>query len=124
MNATTAFLCVMTLNLASIPAPASLQITIASASDGSSVGNGSPDRGKPAMPRKADPDVTTRGTPSAGKPKQTPVPFDRSRAVEERLRSGQMDKPIAQGEISDRLNQLYSGSNSNTGDTAAEHSSR
>ena len=76
------------------------------------------------MPRKADPDMTTRGTPSAGKPNQTPAPFDRRQAVEERLRSGQMDKPIAQSEISDRLNGLYSGSNSMTRDTAAEHSSR
>jgi len=45
-------------------------------------------------------------------------------ALEERLRSGQMEKAIAQGEVSDRLNQLYSGSSSVTGETAVEHSSR
>jgi hypothetical protein len=62
--------------------------------------------------------------PSAGKPKQMPLPRDPSQVVEERLRSGQMDKPIAQGEISDRLNRLYSGSNHLAGDTAAEHPTR
>jgi hypothetical protein len=120
MNATTAFLCLMTLNLASIPTSTQLHIGTASAADDGSAGSGSQEKGKPAMPRKADPDMTTRGTPSAGKP----APFDRRQAVEERLRSGQMEKPIAQGEISDRLNGLYSGSKSHTRDTAAEHSSR
>ncbi|HEY7531393.1 MAG TPA: hypothetical protein VH681_01270 [Nitrospiraceae bacterium] len=124
MNATTAFLCVMTLSLATVATSTQLQISTASATDEGSTGSGSRERGKPAIPRKADPDMATRGTPSAGKPNQTPAPFDRSQAVEERLRSGQMDKPIAQGEISDRLNGLYSGSNSVTRDTAAEHSSR
>ena len=124
MNATTAFLCVMTLSLGTIASSTPLQISTASATDEGAPGSGSQERGKPAMPRKADPDMTTRGTPSAGKPNQTPAPFDRRQAVEERLRSGQMDKPIAQGEISDRLNGLYSGSKSNTRDTAAEHSSR
>jgi hypothetical protein len=31
--------------------------------------------------------------------------------VEDRVRSGQMDQPIAQGEISERLNQLEGGKN-------------
>jgi hypothetical protein len=124
MNATTTFLCLMTLSLASLATSTQLQIGTASAADDGSAGSGSQEKGKPAMPRKADPDMTTRGTPSAGKPNQTPAPFDRRQAVEERLRSGQMEKPIAQGEISDRLNGLYSGSKSNTRDTAAEHSSR
>jgi hypothetical protein len=124
MNATTAFLCSMTLSLATIATSTQLQISIASATDEGSAGSGSQERGKPAMPRKTDPHMTTRGTPSPGKPNQTPAPFDRRQAVEERLRSGQMDKPIAQGEISDRLNGLYSGSNGLTKDTAAEHSSR
>lgn len=124
MNATTAFLCLMTLSLASLATSTQLQIGTASAADDGSAGSGSLERGKPAMPRKADPHMTTRGTPSAGKPNQTPAPFDRRQAVEERLRSGQMEKPIAQGEISDRLNGLYSGSKSHTRDTAAEHSSR
>ena len=53
-----------------------------------------------------------------------PTPPDRSQAVEERLRSGQMEKPIAQGEISERLNQLYSGSKSFTDDTPVEPSRR
>jgi hypothetical protein len=53
-----------------------------------------------------------------------PTPPDRSQAVEERLRSGQMDKPVAQGEISERLNQLYSGSKSLTNETPVEPSRR
>ena len=75
------------------------------------------------MPRKTDPNMTVP-TPSAGKLKQIPAAPDRTQTVEERLRSGQMEKAIAQGEISDRLNQLYSGSNRVTGETAAEHSTR
>jgi hypothetical protein len=30
--------------------------------------------------------------------------------LEERLQSGQMEKPVAQGQISDRLEQFYKGS--------------
>jgi hypothetical protein len=123
MNAKTACLCVMTVSL-SIAIPTPSPISAASASGGSSAGSRTQDAGKPAMPRKADPDVTARRAPSFGKPKQAPMPFDRTQAVEERLRSGQMEKPIAQGEISERLNQLYSGSNNRTGETAAEPSGR
>jgi hypothetical protein len=38
-------------------------------------------------------------------PNQTQA--ERAKALEERLQSGQMDKPIAQGQISDRLEQFY-----------------
>jgi hypothetical protein len=123
MNATTAFLCIITFSLASSTIPTQLNLTVASGSDAGSTPSGSQKIGKPATPGKADANVTP-GTPSAGKPKQIPVPPDRTRAVEERLRSGQMDKPIAQGEISERLNQLYSGSNSFTAERGAEHSRR
>jgi hypothetical protein len=109
MNATTAFLCIMTLSLVSITSPAQSETNAASASEGSSPFNGG--RGKPAL-RKADSDVTPGGTPSAGKSKQIPELPDRTQVLEERLRSGLMEKPIAQGEVSDRLNKLYSGSNS------------
>ena len=123
MNATTAFLCRMTLSLVSITIATQIEITTASGSEGVSAPSGSQEPGKAAMPRKADPNATVR-TPSAGKPKQIPVAPDRTQAVEERLRSGQMEKAIAQGEISDRLNQLHSGSNSVPGETAAQHSNR
>jgi hypothetical protein len=123
MTATTVFLCRMTLSLVSIMIATQSQIR-ASGSDGISAPSGSQEPGKLAMPRKADPNATVSTPPSAGKPKQIPVAPDRTQTVEERLRSGQMEKAIAQGEISDRLNQLYSGSNRVTGETAAEHSTR
>ena len=112
MNATTAFLCITTLSLVSLTIPAHSQTNAASVSEGGSASHGGRETERPAMPRKADSDVTRGGMSSAGKPKQIPAPLDRSQVVEERLRSGQMEKPIAQGEVSDRLNQLYSGSNS------------
>jgi hypothetical protein len=58
----------------------------------------------------------------AGKIKEAPVPTDRAREVEERVRSGQMEQPIAQGEISERLNQLESGSNSVSDQASTGHS--
>ena len=108
MNATTAFLCIMTLSLVSITSSAQSETNAASASEGGSLSSGG--REKPAL-RKGDSEVTPGGTPSAGK-KQIPALPDRTQVLEERLRSGLMEKPIAQGEVSDRLNQLYSGSNS------------
>jgi|SRR5688572_12252561 len=108
MNATTAFLCIMTLSLVSITSSAQSETNAASASEGGSPSGG---REKPPL-RKGDSEVTPGGTPSAGKSKQIPALPDRTQVLEERLRSGLMEKPIAQGEVSDRLNQLYSGSNS------------
>ena len=109
MNATTAFLCIMTLSLVSITSSARSETSAASASAEGSLSSGG--REKPAL-RKGDSEVTPGGTPSAGKSKQIPALPDRTQVLEERLRSGLMEKPIAQGEVSDRLNQLYSGSNS------------
>jgi hypothetical protein len=121
MTATTAFLCRMTLSFISITTATQSRIAMASGSDEVSAPSGNQEPGTLAMPRKTDPNATGR-RPLAGKPKQIPVAPDRTQTVEERLRSGQMEKAIAQGEISDRLNQLYSGSNRVTGETAAEHS--
>jgi hypothetical protein len=109
MNATTAFLCIVTLSLVSITSPAQSETNAASASEESSPLSGG--REKPAL-RKGDSEVMPGGTPSAGKSKQIPALPDRTQVLEERLRSGLMEKPIAQGEVSDRLNQLYSGSSS------------
>lgn len=75
--------------------------------------------GKPAKPRGSHPDGTMRSMRPPYIPGQTPVPRERTRALEERLRSGQMEQPIAQGQISDRLEHLHSGSaESSTDDTA------
>ena len=123
MAAITAFLCMMTLSLVSITILTEFQSIAASGQDGGVAFSGSQETGKPETPRKADPNATVL-TPSAGKAKQIPMPPDRAQAVEERLRSGQMEKPIAQGEISERLNRLYSGSNRVTGEPPAERSSR
>jgi len=124
MNATTAFPSIILFSLVSITGPTLLQTTAASGADGGSASGRAQETTTPATPRKGHPDGTPGGKQSAGKPKQTPMPPDPSQVVEERLRSGQIEKPIAQGEISDRLNQLYSGSNSAAGDAAAEHASR
>ena len=73
----------------------------------------------PAKPRGSHPDGTMRSMRPPYIPGQTPIPRERTRALEERLRSGQMEQPIAQGQISNRLEQLHSGSaESSTGDRA------
>lgn len=79
----------------------------------------------PAKPRGPHPDGTMRSMPSPYIPGQTPVPRERTRALEERLRSGQMERPIAQGQISDRLEQFHSGSAENSsGNTATGESAQ
>jgi hypothetical protein len=124
MTMTTACLCIITLLLVSVPIPASPQesATFESGSAGSTPG--ARHEAKETTPANAKPRRKTEGVPPVGKPRQMPTPPDRTQAVEERLRSGQMEKPIAQGEISERLNQLYSGSKSLPDETPAEHSSR
>jgi hypothetical protein len=77
----------------------------------------------PAKPRGSQPDGTERSIRPSDIPDQTPAPNVRARALEERLRRGQMDRPIAQGEISDRLEQLHSGSVGRpTGETTPDQS--
>lgn len=68
----------------------------------------------PAKPRGAHSDGTRRSMRPSDIPEQTPPPHVRARALEERLRRGQMDRPIAQGQISDWLEQLHSGSPEST----------
>jgi hypothetical protein len=114
MNATSALLYIVTVAFASLPSQLELVASAQSASTSTEK------TGKPGAPAKTD----SSGLPPGAKAKQMPAQRDPSQAVEERLRSGQMDKPIAQGEISDRLNQLYSGSNHLPGDRAGEHSTR
>jgi hypothetical protein len=52
------------------------------------------------------------------------MPANRAQEVEERVRSGQMERPIAQGDISERLNQLESGSNRLSDETGTGRSPR
>ena len=70
----------------------------------------------PAKPKGSPPDGSVRGRRPSDIPDQTPTPNVRARALEERLRRGQMERPIAQGEVSDRLEQLHSGAATSTTD--------
>jgi len=121
MRMTTACLCIITWILVDVPVPASSQ---ESATLESGSATGASREAKETTPANAKPRRKTETMPPAGKPRPMPTPPDRSQAVEERLRSGQMEKPIAQGEISERLNQLYSGSKSVTDETPVEPSRR
>jgi hypothetical protein len=64
---------------------------------------------KSAKPRGSDSADAIRSTRPPYSPNQTTVPGERTRALEERLRRGQMDRPVAQGQVSDRLEQLHRG---------------
>jgi hypothetical protein len=129
MKATTSCRWVITLSLISISAavagstPAHSQSAATPGSVESRPG-GSHETPMPlTKPRGSHPDGTMRSLRPPDIPGQTPVPSDRIRALEERLRSGQMERAIAQGQISDRLEQLHSGSaESATGETASGQS--
>jgi len=124
MKATTSCRWAIMLSLISMSAavvgvtPVHSQSAAAPGSMGSRPG-GSQETPIPAKPRGSHPDGTMRSMRPSDIPGQTPVPSERTRALEERLRSGQMERPIAQGQISDWLEQLHSGSaESSTGETA------
>ena len=80
----------------------------ASGSVGSSSG-GSTGTSKSATARNGNPGDSMRSTPPSGRfdQQQNQGQSERTRALEERLQNGQMDKPVAQGQISDRLEQFY-----------------
>ena len=130
MKATTWCRWFVTLSLVSLSAfvvsapPAHSQSTAGSGSVGSGPG-GSQETPTPTKPRGSKPDGTMRSMRPPDMPGQTPVPRERTQALEERLRNGQMEQPIAQGQISDRLEQLHRGSaESSTGDTATGQSAQ
>ena len=79
-----------------------------SASVGSSSG-GSMGMSKPGKPRSGNPGDPMRRTPPSGRLNQLPnqSQSERTQALEDRLQNGQMDKPVAQGQISERLEQFY-----------------
>jgi len=115
MKATTSCSWVITLSLMSIfsavvgSMPAHSQSAAAPGSVGSHPG-GSQESLLSAKPKGSHPDGTNRSMRPSDIPDQTPAPNVRARALEERLRRGQMERPIAQGEVSDRLEQLHHGS--------------
>jgi hypothetical protein len=77
----------------------------------------------PAKPKGSRPDGAMRSRRPSDIPDLTPVPDVRARALEERIRRGEMERPIAQGEISDWLEQLHRGSaGGSTGETAPRQS--
>lgn len=57
--------------------------------------------GKPGTPPHAQP---------PGKPGLRPMPREQRPPLEERLQRGQMDEAVAQGEVSDRLEQFHKAS--------------
>lgn len=118
----------VTLSLVSLSAvvvsvmPAYSQSAASSGSVGSRPG-GSHETPTPAKPRGSNPNAPMRNMRPSDMPGQTPMPRERTQALEERLRNGQMEQPIAQGQISDRLEQLHRGSaESSTGDPATGQS--
>jgi hypothetical protein len=122
MQMTTACLCIVTFGLVSPAISAASEERAPSRSGASaSISGSTHDAG---IESKTKPNRKLQADSPTGKLRDKPAPPDLSQAVEERLRSGQMEKPVAQGEISDRLNQLYGGANSSMGNTTAEHLSR
>jgi len=128
MRATTSCRWAITLSLISMSAavvgvtPAHSQSAAAPGSMGSRPG-GSQETPIPAKPRGSHPDGAMRSMRPSDISGQTLVPSERTRALEERLRSGQMERPIAQDHVSDWLEQLHSGSaESSTGETAPRQS--
>jgi hypothetical protein len=70
--------------------------------------SGSRESSRPSKPRAANPNDALRHARPPGlmlRPQE-----QQASALEERVQSGQMEKPVAQGQISDRLEQLHKGS--------------
>jgi len=104
--------------------PAHSQSAVAPGSVGSHPG-GSQETLIPPKPRGSHPDGTKRSMRPSDVPDQTTVPNVQARALEERLRRGQIERPIAQSQVSDWLEQLHSGSvERSTGDTVPGQSAQ
>jgi hypothetical protein len=117
MNVTRACECIITLSLIGMGVPTQPAAAAFESETQPSVSGRSHEPRKPSTPEPGNRD-------RLGKPKDAPTPPSPAQQVEERVRSGQMEQPAAQGAISERLNQLESGSNSLSGQTAAGHSTR
>lgn len=124
MKFTTACRWVISLSLTSLlfaivgTVPAHSQLAAAPGSVGSHPG-GSQETLIPPKPKGGSPaDGTKRSMRPSDVPDQTTAPNVQARALEERLRRGQIERPIAQSQISDWLEQLHSGSKErSTGET-------
>jgi len=123
MKSTTACSWVITLSLMIILSavvgivPAHSQSAVAPGSVGSHPG-GSQETFIPPKPSGSHPDGTKRSMRPSDVPDQTTAPNVQARALEERLRRGQVERPIAQSQVSDWLEQLHRGSvERSTGDT-------
>lgn len=116
MNVARACQCIITLSLIGTGVPTQPAAAAFGSEIQPSASGRSHETRKPSTPESASRD-------RAGKPKDAPTPPSPAQQVEERVRSGQMEQPIAQGAISERLNQLEGGSNS-LSDHAAGHSTR
>ena len=81
----------------------------AGGSSGGSQGSpsGSRESSRAAKPRTANPDDAMR---NARPPGLTIKPREQVPPIEERLQRGQMEEAVAQGRISDRLEQFHKGS--------------
>ena len=130
MKSTTAGSWVITLSLMIILSavvgivPAHSQSAVAPGSVGSHPG-GSQETLIPPKPRGSHPDGTKRSMRPFDVPDQTTAPNVQARALEERLRRGQIERPIAQSQVSDWLEQLHSGSvERSTGDTVPGQSAQ
>lgn len=132
MNTLTSCQWIITLSLVStVPVLGADQ---ACAQSGSSVGGGSESIGsspgashgmsKPGTSKNIHPDGTTRSMGPKSNQTQNQTPPERMQALENRLREGHMDQPVAQGQISDRLDQFYRDPENVSGDTAAGPSRR
>ena len=121
MNMTTACRCIITLSLVSVAVPAQTAASAGSPSGQALAFSAAEETKKPSTAGTADSaKMTPRRTTPSDKPREGLVTTpNRAQEVEARVRSGQMDQPIAQGEISERLNQLEAGSKSFSEDAAA-----
>lgn len=122
MNFTTACQCIVTLSLVGIALPTRTPAGAASESNVQPVSSRSHETRKPSPPDATNRNGAMSAAPPVAKPKE--APRNPAQQVEERVRSGQMEQPIAQGAISERLNQLEGDSSHSSDHTATGHSSR
>lgn len=123
MNVTTGCQCIVALSLVGIAVPTQPPAGAAFESNVQPVSSRSHEARKPSPPDATHRNGAMSAAPPVAKPKEAPPP-NPAHQVEERVRSGQMEQPIAQGAISERLNQLEGGSSHSSDHTATGHSSR
>jgi|SRR5262245_19507606 len=128
MNATTSFRLVLTLSLIGTfvavvgPTPAYSESVAAPGSVGSHPGK-TQQTPTTAKPRGSPSERTMRSMGLPEIPGQPTVPSEKLRALEERVQRGQMERAIAQDQVSDWLEQLHSRPEQrSTGDSTSQQS--